>query len=55
MSSYPTEPLKEIPSTYVVQDRSNLEEMHRLEVQDMLSLTKLNVPFLQAFHANACS
>src|SRR5215468_9930956 len=39
MSSYPTEPSKEHPSTYVVQDRSNLEELHRLEVQDMLVTT----------------
>ena len=39
MSSYPKEPLKENPSTYVVQDRGNLHEMRRLEVQDMLVTT----------------
>jgi ubiquinone/menaquinone biosynthesis C-methylase UbiE len=34
--SYPTEPLKEHPSAYFVQDRSNLEEMTRLEIQDSM-------------------
>jgi len=37
--SYPTEPLREHPSTYFVQDRSNLEEMTRLEVQDRMITT----------------
>jgi ubiquinone/menaquinone biosynthesis C-methylase UbiE len=31
-----TDPLKEHPSTYIVQDRSNLEEMERLEIQDKM-------------------
>ena len=31
-----TEPLREQESTYFVQDRSNLEEMKRLEVQDTM-------------------
>lgn len=31
---YPTEPPREHPSTYIVQDRSNVEEMKRLESQD---------------------
>jgi hypothetical protein len=35
----PTEPLKDNPSTYVVQDRDNQEEMTRLEGQDKM-LTK---------------
>src|SRR6516162_5706219 len=34
--SYPTEPLREHDSTYFVQDRSNLEEMHRLNLQDKM-------------------
>src|SRR5579859_6398417 len=34
--SYPAEPLREHPSTYIVQDRSNQEEMARLEVQDTM-------------------
>src|SRR5437667_658763 len=34
VSSYPTEPLKEHPSTYLVQDRGNLEEMARQDIQD---------------------
>jgi ubiquinone/menaquinone biosynthesis C-methylase UbiE len=39
MVSNPIGPLKEHPSTYIVQDRSNQEEMVRLEVQDkMLTL-----------------
>src|SRR5262249_49623139 len=32
----PTEPLREHPSTYYVQDRSNLEEMTRLDIQDKM-------------------
>ena len=32
--SYPTEPLREHPSAYFVQDRDNLEEVARLEIQD---------------------
>src|SRR5579859_4380934 len=39
MSPYPTEPLREHPSTYVVQDRGNLDEMRRLKIQDMLVTT----------------
>ncbi len=34
--SYPTEPLKELDSTYFVQDRGNLEEVARLETQDTM-------------------
>src|SRR5437773_1217229 len=36
---YPTEPQREHPSTYLVQDRSNEEEMARLETQDKLLTT----------------
>src|SRR5437763_11870767 len=32
----PTEEPREQPSTYTVQDRSNLEEMPRLEIQDKM-------------------
>jgi SAM-dependent methyltransferase len=39
VSPYPIEPLKKSPSTYVVQDLSNQDEMHRLEIQDMLVTT----------------
>jgi ubiquinone/menaquinone biosynthesis C-methylase UbiE len=35
----PTEPLRENPSAYFVQDRSNEEEMARLEVQDKMLTT----------------
>ena len=35
----PMEPPKEHPSTYFVQDRSNLEEMTRLEIQDNMITT----------------
>jgi ubiquinone/menaquinone biosynthesis C-methylase UbiE len=35
--AYPTEPLREHPSTYFVQDRSNQEEMDRLEIQDKMT------------------
>ena len=31
-----TEPLREHPSTYFVQDRSNLQEMERLDIQDKM-------------------
>src|SRR5215472_15715211 len=31
-----TDPLQEQPSTYVVQDQSNQEEMRRLEIQDKM-------------------
>ncbi len=34
--AYLTEPLKEHPSTYIVQDRDNLDEMARLEIQDKM-------------------
>jgi ubiquinone/menaquinone biosynthesis C-methylase UbiE len=34
--STPTDPRREHPSTYVVQDRSNEEELTRLQVQDQL-------------------
>ena len=34
--SYTTEPLKEHPSTYFVQDRENVDEMTRLEIQDKM-------------------
>ena len=34
--SYPKEPPKEHPSTYIVEDRANLDEMARLEVQDKM-------------------
>jgi ubiquinone/menaquinone biosynthesis C-methylase UbiE len=34
--SYPTEPLKEHPSTYFVEDRANQEERDRLEAQDAM-------------------
>ena len=34
--SYPTKPEREHPSTYLIQDRGNLEEMARLEVQDKM-------------------
>ena len=37
--SNPTEPPREHPSTYIVQDRSNLDEMTRLEVQDRMITT----------------
>jgi ubiquinone/menaquinone biosynthesis C-methylase UbiE len=33
---YPTEPPREHPSTYIVQDRSNAEEITRLEIQDKM-------------------
>jgi ubiquinone/menaquinone biosynthesis C-methylase UbiE len=33
---YPTEPLQEHPSTYIVQDRGNIEELERLEDQDRM-------------------
>ena len=36
---YPTEPQKELSSTYIVQDRSNQEEMDRLEVQGKMLTT----------------
>jgi ubiquinone/menaquinone biosynthesis C-methylase UbiE len=35
--AYPTEPQREQPSTYFVQDRSNQEEMDRLEIQDKMT------------------
>ena len=35
--AYPTEPLREHPSTYFVQDRENQEEMDRLEIQDKMA------------------
>lgn len=35
--AYPTEPQREHPSTYFVQDRSNQEEMERLEIQDKMA------------------
>jgi ubiquinone/menaquinone biosynthesis C-methylase UbiE len=34
--SHPIEPPREHPSTYIVQDRSNQEEMTRLEIQDKM-------------------
>src|SRR5713101_7159473 len=34
--STPTDPRQEHPSTYVVQDRSNEEELTRLQIQDQL-------------------
>jgi ubiquinone/menaquinone biosynthesis C-methylase UbiE len=34
--AYPTQPSKEHPSTYIVQDRTNLEELDRLELQDAM-------------------
>jgi ubiquinone/menaquinone biosynthesis C-methylase UbiE len=34
-----SEPLKEHPSTYIVQDRGSLEEMKRLEIQDKMITT----------------
>src|SRR6266581_7695988 len=34
--STPTDPRREHPSTYVVQDRSNEEELTRLQIQDQL-------------------
>jgi ubiquinone/menaquinone biosynthesis C-methylase UbiE len=37
--SYPTEPPKEHPSTYLVQDRDNLEEMSRLDIQNKMLTT----------------
>jgi ubiquinone/menaquinone biosynthesis C-methylase UbiE len=37
--SYPTEPLREHPSTYFVHDRSNQDEMTRLEIQDKMLTT----------------
>ena len=36
---HPTEPPRENPSTYFVQDRSNQEEMQRLEIQDKMLTT----------------
>ncbi len=36
-----TEPLREQPSTYIVQDRGNLEEMTRLEIQDKMLTTEM--------------
>jgi hypothetical protein len=36
-----TEPLREHSSTYIVQDRSNLEEMTRLEIQDKMLTTAM--------------
>lgn len=35
----PTEPQREYASTYIVQDRSNQEEMDRLEIQDQMLTT----------------
>jgi ubiquinone/menaquinone biosynthesis C-methylase UbiE len=37
--SYPPEPPREHPSTYFVQDRSNQDEMTRLEIQDKMLTT----------------
>ena len=37
--SYPSEPLREHTSAYFVQDRSNLEELSRLEIQDNMITT----------------
>jgi ubiquinone/menaquinone biosynthesis C-methylase UbiE len=37
--SDPTEPVRELESTYIVQDRSNQDEMTRLEVQDKMLTT----------------
>ena len=37
MSTNPTEPRREYPNTYIVQDRSNQEEMARLTVQDQMA------------------
>jgi len=34
--SYPTDELREHPSAYIVQDRDDLEEMKRLEIQDKM-------------------
>lgn len=39
--AYPTEPQREHPSTYFVQDRSNLEEMDRLEIQDKMTTAEM--------------
>lgn len=36
---YPTDPLREHPSTYIVQDRANLDEMKRLAIQDEMLTT----------------
>lgn len=37
----PTDPQREHPSTYFVQDRSNEEEMRRLQVQDQMMTTNM--------------
>src|SRR5215469_852762 len=37
--SYPTGPLREQSSTYFVQDRTNQDEMTRLEIQDKMLTT----------------
>src|SRR5690349_20715208 len=37
----PMEPSREHPSTYFVQDRSSLEEMERLEIQDKMLTTSM--------------
>ncbi len=36
MSTPPTDPRREHPSTYFVQDRSNEEELTRLQIQDQM-------------------
>lgn len=44
MSSNPTEPRREYPSTYFVRDRSNQDEMTRLAVQDALITSGMGGP-----------
>jgi hypothetical protein len=39
--STPTDPRREHPSTYVVQDRGNVEELTRLQLQDHLITTSM--------------
>ncbi len=47
--SYTTEPLKEHPSTYLVQDRGNLEDLTRQDIQNHM------MPFLWLhFFAQLC-
>jgi ubiquinone/menaquinone biosynthesis C-methylase UbiE len=39
--STPTNPRREHPSTYFVQDRSNVEELTRLQIQDQMATTSM--------------
>src|SRR6266852_7515288 len=39
--STPTNPRRDHPSTYFVEDRSNKEELHRLQIQDQMVTTSM--------------